>query len=331
MDGFAGAIGVSDSDGKASPVVHCYRPREGTDPRYYAYLLRDLALRGFVSSLAKGIRERSTAFDAEMFRSLVLPRPGPAEQRAIADYLDTETARIDALIARKRRMIELLEERLGVAIEHEFNVLRDRCSIGPIVALCSLVLDCVNKTAPTVDEETGYRMIRTSNVRAGRVLLDDLYNVDEATYRTWTRRGRPRRGDVLLTREAPVGEVGVLDTDDPVFLGQRLMMYRATEGISDPSYLAFALRSGQVQKQMKLLGSGSLHEHLRVGDCSKFRVPLAPLEEQRTVVERIERTRSTCEGAAKLLTRQLELLLEHRRALVTTAVMGELAVAELAA
>jgi type I restriction enzyme S subunit len=118
MDGFAGAIGISDSHGKASPVVHCYQPSEDVDPRFYAYLLRDAARSGFITSLAKGIRERSTAFDSETFRSLMLPVPDFRVQRAIADFLDTETARIDALIAKKRRMIALLERRWRSAVEH---------------------------------------------------------------------------------------------------------------------------------------------------------------------------------------------------------------------
>ena len=116
MDGFAGAIGVSDSDGKASPVVHAYSPVEGVDARFFAYMLRTLARMGFVTSLAKGIRERSTAFDSETFRSLALPVPTAAVQRAIADHLDRETARIDALIAANGRMVELSEERRTLAL-----------------------------------------------------------------------------------------------------------------------------------------------------------------------------------------------------------------------
>lgn len=110
MDAFAGAIGVSDSDGKASPVVHAYESMPNIDARFYAYLLRDLAKSGYIMSLAKGIRERSTAFDCEMFRSLVLPVPEFTEQKAIADYLDEETAKIDTLIDKKRQQIELLIE-----------------------------------------------------------------------------------------------------------------------------------------------------------------------------------------------------------------------------
>jgi len=69
MDAFAGAIGVSDSDGKSTPVYAvCTPKREGINPFFYAYLLRNLAYSGFILSLAKGIRERSTDFRFADFR-----------------------------------------------------------------------------------------------------------------------------------------------------------------------------------------------------------------------------------------------------------------------
>ncbi|HMS49170.1 restriction endonuclease subunit S [Candidatus Neomicrothrix sp.] len=330
MDGFAGAIGVSDSDGKASPVVHCYRPND-VDARFYAYLLRRLAEQRFITSLAKGIRERSTAFDAESFGSLRLPVPPLAEQRAIADYLDDETARIDALITKKRRMIELLGERERVEIDLIFDCLSQEFGTGPVAGLCSLVVDCVNKTAPTVDDQTGYGMLRTSNVRDGRVDVEGLFQVSPTTFRKWTSRGRPQRGDVLLTREAPVGEVGVLDTDDPLFLGQRLMMYRAAPDLASPDFLAHGLRSTSVQQQMALLGSGSLHEHLRVGDCSKFRVPLAPRAAQDDAMKQVRKIENRDRAAGQALEGQLVLLAERRQALITAAVTGKLEIPGVAA
>ena len=100
----------------------------------------------------------------------------------------------------------------------------------PMVAIedvCELIVDCVNKTAPVVDRVTPYRMIRTTNVRNGRIDLTECRHVDEATYKTWTRRAQLQFGDVVLTREAPIGEVGFVTEAEGVFLGQRLMQYRA--------------------------------------------------------------------------------------------------------
>nr|WP_257003948.1 restriction endonuclease subunit S [Haemophilus aegyptius] len=118
MDAFAGAIGISDSDGKATPVYSVCLPhdKQKIDVYFYAYYLRNLALSGFISSLAKGIRERSTDFRYSDFAELLLPIPPYLEQQKIADYLDTQTAKIDQAIALKTAHIEKLKEYKSVLI-----------------------------------------------------------------------------------------------------------------------------------------------------------------------------------------------------------------------
>lgn len=120
MDGFAGAIGISDSDGKCSPVCSVCTPISKTlaYPAYYGYLIRQLAVTGFITSLSKGIRERSTEFRFSEFSPLGLALPPHSEQRTIAAFLDYETARIDKLIAQQQRLIELLKEKRQAVISH---------------------------------------------------------------------------------------------------------------------------------------------------------------------------------------------------------------------
>lgn len=119
MDAFAGAIGVSDSDGKSSPVYSVCTPvSPSVSASYYARLLRNMAVAGFVTSLAKGIRERSTDFRWADAGEIFLPVPSETEQRIIVDFLDHETARIDALIEEQQRLIELLKEKRQAVISH---------------------------------------------------------------------------------------------------------------------------------------------------------------------------------------------------------------------
>lgn len=113
MDGFAGAIGISDSDGKCSPVCSVCIPRKShtVDPTYFGYLVRQLAVTDYITSLAKGIRERSTEFRFAEFASLFLAAPPTEEQQKIANFLDHETAKIDTLITKQEKLIELLKEK----------------------------------------------------------------------------------------------------------------------------------------------------------------------------------------------------------------------------
>lgn len=118
MDAFAGAIGVSDSDGKSTPVYAACVPR-GEYPvnsYYYAYLLRYMAHSGYIESLSKGIRERSTDFRFAEFREQVLPVPPKNEQDRIVNVLDRKTDEINAAIEKKKRLIELLQEQKSILI-----------------------------------------------------------------------------------------------------------------------------------------------------------------------------------------------------------------------
>lgn len=110
MDAFAGAIGVSDSDGKGTPVYICLQPKTGICNKYYAYLLREMARSGYIKSLYKGIRERSSDFTYETFAPLHLPIPPISEQETIVSYLEEQTAKIDDLKAACEHQASLMEK-----------------------------------------------------------------------------------------------------------------------------------------------------------------------------------------------------------------------------
>lgn len=159
----------------------------------------------------------------------------------------------------------------------------DHWKTDSVSELCTEVVDCVNKTAPTIDGPTEYKMIRTTNVKAGRINLDECKYVDEATFVKWTRRIQPKRNDIVLTREAPLGEVGLLRSDESVFLGQRTMLYRANPKKLDQRFLYYSMLGPLVQGQIRSQGSGATVEHLRVPDAESFLVAYPPLDEQRRV------------------------------------------------
>lgn len=111
MDAFAGAIGVSDSLGQSTPVYSACTPKSGYNAHFYARALRHIALTGYISSLAKGVRERSTDFRWADAKELPIPRPPIGEQENIVAFLDRETTQIDNLIVKQDQLIELLAEK----------------------------------------------------------------------------------------------------------------------------------------------------------------------------------------------------------------------------
>ncbi|MFY9141285.1 restriction endonuclease subunit S [Sulfuricurvum sp.] len=149
--------------------------------------------------------------------------------------------------------------------------------------VCESVVDCVNKTAPVVDYITPYRMIRTTNVKNGTVNLEGARYVTQEVYEKWTRRVVPQYGDVILTREAPLGEVGMLKSNEKIFLGQRLMQYRANPEKLNNHFLLYALQESFMQGQIRASGSGSTVEHMRVGDAENLKIKLPHIEVQHKI------------------------------------------------
>lgn len=103
MDAFAGSIGVSDSDGKGTSVYHCCTPTGPYIPQYYAYALREMARAGFIQSLYRGIRERSSDFNFFTFGGQFLPVPPIEEQEKIVAYLDKKITLIESCKCQRER------------------------------------------------------------------------------------------------------------------------------------------------------------------------------------------------------------------------------------
>ena len=188
----------------------------------------------------------------------------------------------------------------------------ERTEIGKV---CSAIVDCVNKTAPVVEHTTPYRMIRTTNVRHGRVDTQNVRYVTEETFDTWTRRGKLQDEDIILTREAPVGEVGLLQNATGMFLGQRTMVYRADPSQMDQRFLFQTMISSSMLRQYNVLSAGGTVAHIRVPDCSKFILNVPPLTEQQKIacilstwdraIEAVERLIANSKAQKKALMQQL--------------------------
>ncbi|MGP6443475.1 restriction endonuclease subunit S [Rahnella aceris] len=157
--------------------------------------------------------------------------------------------------------------------------------ITPISNICESIIDCVNKTAPVVDFKTPYKMIRTTNVRHGRVDTEHVRYVTKDTFDTWTRRGAPQNGDIILTREAPVGEAGILKNADGIFLGQRTIMYRVNKMKANNYFILYSILGNFCQRQIENFSNGGTVAHMRVPDCEEILLKVPPLPEQTKIAQ----------------------------------------------
>lgn len=216
--------------------------------------------------------------------------PPLPEQKKIASILTS----VDEVIENTQKQIDKLQdlkkatmnELLTKGIGHtefkdsELGKIPKSWEVKPVSEICLDIIDCVNKTAPIVDYKTSYKMLRTTNVRDGEIDTENVRYVTKDTFDIWTRRGALRKNDIIFTREAPVGETGIVDEPEGLFLGQRTMMYRVHPLKTNPKFLLFAFQSEYCKKQLEDMTGGSTVGHMRVPDCSKILFAHCPKTEQ---------------------------------------------------
>ncbi|TDI83283.1 MAG: restriction endonuclease subunit S [Caldithrix sp.] len=144
------------------------------------------------------------------------------------------------------------------------------------------VVDCEHKTAPT--EKTGYPSIRTPNIGRGRLILAGVNRVSKKTYELWARRAIPQTHDLILAREAPVGNVAIIPNGLKVCLGQRTVLIQPDRKNVNPHYLTYLLLGNEIQGRFKSVSTGATVAHLNVRDIRDLPLPeLPPLETQRKI------------------------------------------------
>jgi type I restriction enzyme S subunit len=153
-----------------------------------------------------------------------------------------------------------------------------------LVDICEFIVDCEHKTAPT--QQTGYPSIRTPNIGRGYLILDGVNRVSEDTYKDWTQRAIPQPGDLIMAREAPVGNVAMIPAGLRPCLGQRTLLIRPDRSKAEPAFLSYFLNGPLVQSLIHAKTNGATVPHLNMKDVRTMNLPaLPPLAEQRRIAE----------------------------------------------
>lgn len=273
---------IPDKEERMITAVDCTicRPDETViSKEYLCYFMRSNAyytrLLGSVTGTTRKRISRKNLGNVE------LDVPSREKQNEVVEQLDHLVNVIDS----KTRELQLLDDLIQARFVEMFGDLminNKQWMRLKISEICTEIVDCINKTAPTVEYETEYKMLRTTNVKNGEVDISDVKYVEQKVFDKWTRRSTPQNGDVLLTREAPMGQVGLLHgVKNDVFLGQRLVSYRCDSTKMDPIFLTYQMMSGYFQDQIKKTGKGSTVKHIPVPNCTEFEVFVPPIVKQK--------------------------------------------------
>lgn len=325
MKTWQGSIGVSDYEGIVSPAYFIGRRISDADDRFMHHLLRSAPLIAEYGARSKGIRPSQWDLPWDEFMAIRVDVPPPATQHAIADYLDAETARIDALIGKKRRMVALVKERRKSALEAEFS----HWPQVPLRRVAKRIDVGIAEAATHAYVLEGVPLLRSTNIKRHGLDVSDLLYIEpwfaerNRTKYVWGR-------DILTVR---TGNAGISAVVPPELNGSQCFTQLITT-LRDgevPELICASLNYGEACHYFEKSSWGSAQSNISVPLLANAPVPDVPLPYRESVTAKVQEILKSCESLIGKLEVQIDLLVEHRQALITAAVTGELPIPGIAA
>ena len=227
----------------------------------------------------------------------------------VLDTIDTAIRQTEAIIAKLKQVkLGLLHDLLtrGIDANGEMRAPQSQApnlyklsplgwiprewSASSIGDSCANVVDCPHSTP--VFRDHGVLVARTMHIKGGTFLEHVASYVSEAAYQERIARLCPEPGDVVFTREAPVGEAFVIPVGMRICLGQRVMLLRPRPDKMHGEFLVAQIYSGAVADRIATLTSGTTNPHLNVAEVRRFLVPLPSMEEQCAIGRHLSRLES---------------------------------------
>lgn len=299
--------------------LHVVRSTAGLDPRYARYLFssRPFLVGGEAELI--GVAGQKRVPD-DWLKNFVVPVDDVQAQRAIADYLDAATFRIDSLVVRKRRLIELVVERAESALEELFAHWKQI----PVRRLARRIDVGIAEATTHAYADAGVPLIRSTNIRRNRLDVSDLLHI-EPWFAERNRSKYLNAGDILTVR---TGDTGVSAVVPPELHHSQCFTQLITtlKPGQLPDLICAALNSGAARRFFEQAGWGSAQANISVPLLAGAPVPDIPSHEQVSVLRDVRRILHMTERLPHQLAKQINLLGEHRQALITVAVTGQLTV-----
>lgn len=287
----------------------CYQPKQSShNLKFWSAYFASAEFSARLARVAVGSTNSHTRAAPKETLEWIIPNVPVAQQDTIAqilDTLDTAIQETEALIAKLKAVKQgLLHDLLTRGIDAN-GELRPPQSEAPelykmsalgwiprewdiesLTQVCSEIVDCPHSTPQYQDQ--GVLVARTMHIKDGVFLESQASRVSESQYQGRIARLKPLAGDLILTREAPVGEAFVIPLGMKICLGQRVMLLRPSNGELIADYLLAQIYSGAVKDRIAALTSGTTNPHLNVSEVKSFEIPLPGIEEQQRISEQLK-------------------------------------------
>lgn len=310
---------------------------QALDEKFLAYLLRGLANESLRRLEEAG--HGTKALRMELWTSMQLTIPPKEEQQSISTYLARETARIDALVAKKTRFIELLREKRQALITHAVtkgldpNVkmkdsgmewlgeVPEHWGVGVVSRVATRTVVGIAEAATHAYADSGTPILRSTNIRPYKIGGEILYvNADFAD----DRDTKLIHADDLVT--VRTGNAGVTAVVPPELDGCQCftMLITTLKDGMQSDYYCYWMNSAAAIHYFSIEGWGTAQVNISVPILKSLPVPIPPEQEQKEIVAFLLQETQRLDMLLTKTERSIELLKERRSALITAAVTGQI-------
>lgn len=342
MKAWQGSVAISEHRGIVSPAYFVYQSTNTENGRFFHYLMRSPQYTAGYLSLSKGIRVNQWDLEPEYHSRMPVLIPPPDEQAAIADFLDRETGKIDALVAEQERLIALLAEKRQAVISHAVTKGLDPTApmkpsgidwLGDIPAhwevralkhiVSTPITDGPHETPDFSDE--GIPFVSAEAVSSGKIDFGKIRGfISEADHKRYSEKYKPQRNDIYMIKSgATTGVTAIVDTDADFNIWSPLAAIRCGEG-SIPRFALNFMRSKNFQEAVTLNWSFGTQQNIGMGVIENLSVTIPPINEQIKIAERLELMTAMFDKLISEANKAISLLQERRTALISAAVTGKI-------
>jgi type I restriction enzyme S subunit len=310
------------------------------DPRFIGWWSQG---KGFKDQVLTGaVRSTINNFSAGKYRALRVFLPELSYQRSIADFLDRETAQIDAMIEAQEALATIAGERRRAVIHHyvtkglatgaslKNTPLKWLGEIPEHWEVANIRRHAEMKTGHTPSRSVPEYWVDCDipwitladvwQLRTGKI--EYIENTDEMVSELGIANSAAEllpAGTVVLSRTASVGFSGIMAT--PMATSQDYWNWICKPSML-PEYLLYVFRA--MEQEFQALRRGSTHQTIYQPVAASFRIPVPPLDEQRQIVEELRQTLRRTDELLEEIAATTALLRERREALITAAVTGRI-------
>lgn len=316
------------------------RPTSLACSRYYTYFLKSMDFKKMFHGMGTGIR---LTLSYNELKNQFIPFPSIAEQQAIADYLDTATAKIDEAIAQQQKMIDLLNERKQIIINNAVTK-----GLNPSAPMKDSGVDWIGEIpehwkvmklkhvtskigsgstprgGAEVYQDSGIMFLRSQNVYNDGLKLDDVAHIVDGVHQKM-KGTQVKYNDILYNiTGGSIGRCCCYDREDEANVNQHVSIVRPKGIIA--KYLMYNLQSDNAQRQLRETLKGGNREGLAAVTFKEFLILTCPKEEQNQIVSHIERMFVNIDRAISNATKQISLLQERKQIIINDVVTGKVKV-----